>query len=213
MDPWCSELISPELVLVDPDLRRRIEQSEQADLATAAAWPTLQQPWPVPVIARPRRDADPRRSSPDADFSTPHSATGQTRRRRRIGGVRNVVRAGLLAAAIALLGAAFLPPEQAPSFGVPASRAASPISIQWLSAGRDRIYLIELYHDGRLVHAATVSTNRFLVPRWFADGRYDWRVTVSDAAGTRRPGPWLDQGWFIVARFAEPCSTPASESC
>jgi hypothetical protein len=178
-----TEPISPELVLVDPELAARVR-------ATAVAGPSL--PAPSPVLRPPAEQ----RAAGDA----PARAEAPPRRRIR------VTTAIAVLGGAALLGAAFLPPREAPRLtdvAPPATAApARPApTLSWRRTADADYYLVELLQGERLVHATTVRGTRLEAPEWLAPGRYTWRVFAGDGAPADRNvrGP-LERGWFVLSR-------------
>jgi hypothetical protein len=187
--------ISPELVLVDPELAARVR-------ATAIAGPSYP-PATVQarVLAPPAAPASPTAAParPPRHEPDEQANAGLERRhgRRRVTHHLGSIAAAL--AVIALLAAGFLPPRQAPHLGDAATAAATPPTLAWRSVGA-KSYRVEIYAGERLVHAETIKATHLDVPRWLAPRRYTWRVFVDD--GARVVGQLtrssFEEGWFVV---------------
>jgi hypothetical protein len=202
------ERISPELVLVDPELAAR---HRAAAVATPA--PLLEV-----LAALERQQAGTTRAEaptpPEAVLApeAPALSSAATERSDRHIGQLTLPRLKLAAAGLVvalLLGAAFLPPRQAPQLATTtATAAASRPTLVWPAHGRG--YRVEIYVGRRLVHAENTSKNRYAVPRWLAPGRYTWRA-FSDG-WRRRAGRVdltpLDEGWFDVGRTTDAPESP-----
>lgn len=187
------EPISPELVLVDPELRARV-------LATAVSGPTSYQEARTETVELDLAEPVEAMAAAPNEAAAGHRApsTGARSRRR--------LRLGTLAvggALLALLGAAFLPPRDGPRLLGPRAVGAAPIRdvLSWAPAtAAGTGYLVEFYRGERLVHAETVEHPRLVVPEWFSPGRYAWRV-FARATPTAQPARdrLLEQGWFSVS--------------
>jgi hypothetical protein len=198
--PFDHEPISPELVLVDPELAARVRPF-------AVAGPTFDlapEPGPEPepghepaALRAPEPPAAPLPEPP------PVPAAPARRPERRSGLLGRVSTACLVLATLALLGAAFLPPRDAPRLtdaSPPAIAAPRPtVTLAWKPAGDADYYLVEIYRGERLVHAESVRTARVVAPDTLSPGRYTWRVFAGRGAPTARSvrGP-LENGWFVV---------------
>jgi hypothetical protein len=207
------EPISPELVLVDPELAARVR-------AVAVAGPSLDQPVTAsPSVERSggagREPATPPPAAPasvpartpapapaPARAPAPGIPTGAPARTRRPVTARLASLASTLAV-LALLAAAFLPPRDAPRLtdsAAPATAAPrTSVTLAWLPASDADYYLVEVYSGTRLVHAQSVRGTRLSAPAWLRPGRYTWRVFSGQgrAADRRTRGP-LESGWFVV---------------
>jgi hypothetical protein len=105
-------------------------------------------------------------------------------------------------ATVALLGAAFLPPRDAPFFPAPPQPGvaqAAPLTIAWHGGGVPDYYLVELFAGGELTHATSVRGTHLALPAWLPPGRYSWRVYAGTGAPSERrlSGP-VEQGWIRV---------------
>ena len=184
------EPITPELVLVDPELAARLRAvavAEMAHLGEAGS--------PQPATAAPALSVTPPTPTNSTDAVAADRATK-----------RGWVRVGKVAALIgvaALLGASFARPRDAPSIdeSAPASRpSASPaITLAWQPTTSASYYVVEIFRGRRLVHAETVDTDRLPVPAWLAPGRYTWYVrSGSGFPVARRSSEPFEHGWFVV---------------
>jgi hypothetical protein len=146
MHPDIDEPISPELVLIDPELERRVRPFAVAgpDLSTIAhpgptrpvqppspATRPLSPPEPLrPLhagahVERPSRAPTPPLSPPSARLERPPMRP-LGRLGRRVGGSRAALHAAVALALVAGLGTAFLPPRDAPRLAAAPTPAHTP---------------------------------------------------------------------------------------
>jgi hypothetical protein len=208
-----TEPISPELVLVDPELaaRARPEAVAGPQIPVVAAQPV----WVGPTRPRP---ADP----PPA---APREVAGQRGRWRW---PRRLANVAVAVGCLAIAAAAFLPPRDAPRLGadVVSATAASPVAdsrsradpatdprsqavapapsrplptLVWRAMPDARYYLVEIYSGSQLIHSRSVGATRLDAPAWLPRGRYTWRVFagLGQPRDRRVRGP-LEDGWFVV---------------
>jgi hypothetical protein len=209
MTTGAGEPISPELVLVDPELAARVRAAAGAGPQLPAQLPADDDPGARAgdrAVAPPERDPLPR----------PVSAPRPPERRR----VRH--RIGSYAATLGILcilAVAFLPPRQAPRFQsataasptseaptpAPAPDRARPAQLAWRPVPRATYYLVEVYAGRRLVHAESVPAASVATPSWLRPGRYSWRVFAGRGrpAGRAVRGP-IESGWFLVRPAPQP---------
>ncbi len=184
------EPITPELVLVDPELAARLRAlavAETTHLAEAGS-------------SRPAAAAPALSITPATPTNNAHTAGAK--RTRSHGWVR-VGRLVALIGVAALLGASFARPRDAPSIDESPSfsrPSASPaITLAWQTTTPSSYYVVEIFRSRRLVHAESVSANRLPVPAWLAPGRYMWFVRAgSGSPVARREGEPFEHGWFVV---------------
>ncbi len=184
------EPITPELVLVDPELAARLRAVALAELAHLGEGCS-----PRPAAAAPAVSVTPPAPTNSTDAVAAERATP-----------RGWIRVGKVAALIgvaALLGASFARPRDAPSIdeSTPASRpSASPaITLAWRSTTSASYYVVEIFRGRRLVHAETVDSDRLPVPGWLAPGRYTWYVrSGSGSPLAHRSSEPFEHGWFVV---------------
>jgi hypothetical protein len=206
MRPTVDEPISPELVLVDPELARRVRQFAVAGPEPASAQPEALPERPSPEPPAPAIEASP----PPADLllaepapAAPPPQLGASRptTRRRRPKVSTSI-ASLVG--LSLLGAAFLPPRDAPILPGAPSRSdvaqAAPLTLSWRASGTPDYYLVELLRDGALVHATSVRPTHLALPAWLRPGRYSWRIYAGTGPPAKRQvrGP-VEEGWIRVA--------------
>lgn len=175
------EPISPELVLVDPELAARLRLLVFVELLLDTR---------PPYAEREDRPVATERSNQEAlGRYTPGPAPA-----RRV----PVGRILILAVLVALLGVAFLPPRDAPRFAEPPVSTAGPM-LTWRPAADSNYYLLELFAGQRLVHAKTLTTTNSNAPAWLAPGRYTWRVYAGQGSpGAREVRGPLEDGWFTI---------------
>ncbi len=203
MRPHVDEPVSPELVLVDPELAARVRPF-------AVAGPVFEEPRREPARATGIAPAVPLRppAPPEADPSstvahaarTPVAVRGERRRRSVVGRLASAV--AMLAFA-ALLGTAFLPPRDAPRLAdTPATANAatsSRVTLMWVADDDASYYLVEMYVGRTLVHAESTRGTKLVTPAWLPAGRYTWRVFSGNGSPPERNtnGP-LESGWFVI---------------
>lgn len=181
------ESISPELVLVDPELAARLRPHAIAGPPYAAACAPPRSPLGSVAHAAP--------ALPELPQSNSARRHATRRVRARVGW------AVTLLALVGLLGAAFAGPRDAPSIDESAPSTQPTIVLSWQPLDSASYYLVEIFGGGRLVHAESATGNRMPVPTWLAPGRYTW--TVRSGAGSpyeRRVSEPVEQGWFIASR-------------
>lgn len=194
-----NESISPELVLVDPELAARLratavagpppvvpDESPPAAQAPVTREPPAEETIAAAPVAEPLRDSRP-------------AHAGRTSRRLRTPRPASIV-VGLAVMALLLVG--FLPPRQAPRLGeatAPANASPGPITLGWEPQSASA-YLVEVFVGKTLVHAASTPRTAIEVPGWLAPGRYTWRVSAysGPGSGASRPERPFEQGWFVV---------------
>jgi hypothetical protein len=215
MHPSEREPISPELVLVDPELAARVRPHAVAgpsvapapalERKPAAARPeqaatALAEPVLPPPAAAPREPAQPAPVEPVLPAPV-QPANRPVRHRRSLPG--RLASAATTLAAVALLAAAFLPPRDPPRFtdAAPPATAAprASVTLAWQPAPDADYYLVEIFSGQRLVHAQSTRTTSVEAPAWLSDGRYTWRVFSGHGRPAARitRGP-LESGWFLV---------------
>ena len=213
-----SDRITPELVLVDPSLRARLQaqalleiEREELDV----------RPNPVARVPRPETHVALRVPVPESQAMAP-SPHGLGRRepdlheadRHEPGRHEPGRHAGLIASApvLALLLVvpllAFLPPRQAPRLVGPSAEAGvvAPRALRWAADPRANYYLLRIFLHDRLVHRTIVRAPTAVVPP-LPDGVYDWDVY----AGYGRTGQLIRRGPIADATFtvASPEATAA----
>jgi hypothetical protein len=215
MRPFVDEPVSPELVLVDPELAARLRPfaiagpALEPPPAAPAARPVeaieeIEPPAPlrapVPPEPEPAESGDEPAEPAARVESTPHPVPAARRQTTVAGRLLQVV--GVLAGA-ALLGVAFLPPRDAPRLvsNLPSASAATStrVTLAWTAADDASYYLVEVFRGRTLVHAETTGATRLVTPAWLEPGRYTWRVFAGRGAPSERDtvGP-LDNGWFRI---------------
>ena len=169
------EPVSPELALVDPELAARAREV-----------------LPVPPPTPPALPEPPRLRLILSERLIPRDSAEPVARTRR---ARPHLAAAVVAAAIGLAGAAWLPPsrEAAPERRVaPAAPAADPLApaqFTWAPAAEARTYLFVLYRRGRPVYEASTSVPRLVLPLRWSFGGEPQRLR----GGTYR--------WVVVPRY------------
>lgn len=111
-----TEPISPELVLVDPELAERLRRSDLQTFQHVATPPAPTVRPPAPIVRRPAPTVPPVKTESPADGAT-GDVSAETERRRPARGraLRGRIATVATLCAIVLLGAAaFLPPRDAP---------------------------------------------------------------------------------------------------
>jgi hypothetical protein len=187
--PHPGEPVSPELVLVDPELAARLR-------AHAVAGPSYEIPEPAPALRAPSAEPAAPAPAPVASTPTPPGRRWTSRLER------GLTAAGVVAV-VALLGSAFLPPRDAPRLASspPSANAAisTQVTLAWRPAAGARYYLVEMFRDGALVHAQSTTATRLVTPEWLRPGRYTWRVLAGKGTPSQGDtvGP-LESGWFRV---------------
>ena len=183
MPPIPEEQVSPELVLVDPELRERLLRQSLRELLLAGIGPDPHPPRVVPPM--PAWDPQPERTSGEIPIrvpvSTPFLVPGRGPARRAHGS--SVVAATLIALFfLALPSLAFLPPRQAPTLALEAEPASpgEPTIITWQSDPMADYYVFELSGGGRLVQLETVQNASVTVAASLPPGRYSWQVLVGE---------------------------------
>jgi hypothetical protein len=192
------ESLSPELVLVDPELAAQLRP-----FVCATPKPLLEvlaeRERRLVLAARPSAPVGPEAPAVPAPGES-ESVPGERWKRRyvRAGLHGSKVAIGALAVAF-LLGAAFLPPRQAPHLETPASAAANRPTLVWRPNGNG--YRVEIFAGRRLVHAVNTAASTYDVPSWLPPGHYTWRVFRDDwmSGGSVAPKP-LEDGWFDLSR-------------
>lgn len=184
--------ISPELVLVDPELAALLRP-----LAVAAPVHSIQPPELQSVVVAAA--AEPVANPPSPIRARPVATRPPHRLWGRVGWA-----VGLLAF-VGVLGAAFAGPREAPSIdtsGPSIARSSQPaIVLSWEPVEWAPYYLVEVFHGQRLDHAASVTTNRLPVPDWLPPGRYTWSVRAGTGSPLdRRAGQPFEQGWFAITK-------------
>jgi hypothetical protein len=191
------EQISPELVLVDPELRERLLREallellyaridEQAPRRSSAPTVTATAPTPCRLVF-------PRPTATTQAAPAPRPARTAQHRFR----LSSLVTATALAMLfVALPSLAFLPPRQAPTIGARGPATATEIS--WTVDPSADYYVLELLTHGRLARVAHPAAPPARLDA-LAPGTYTWQVfsgygAVADA-NTRGP---IDGGTVVV---------------
>jgi hypothetical protein len=208
-----SDRITPELVLVDPSLRARLQaqallEIEREELDVRSNYPVVRAPRPeTPVAVRvavpepqaiaPSSQLGPRRSDlPEPDRHEPGRHSGL------------IASAPVLALLLVVPLLAFLPPRQAPRLVGPSAEAGvvAPRALRWAADPRANYYLLRIFLHDRLVHRTIVRAPTAVVPP-LPDGIYDWDVY----AGYGRTGQLIRRGPIADATFtvASPEATAA----
>lgn len=191
------EQISPELVLVDPELRERLLRDALLELLYARLDEPSQPRPAVPAVtaaaAAPPRLVFPRPISMPPAAPPIRSSTAPRRRVRLSSFVTATALAMLF---LALPSLAFLPPRQAPTLEAHDPAAAAEIS--WTPDPSADYYALELLTGGHLARVVHPVSPPALVGR-LPPGTYTWRVfsgygAVADA-NTRGP---IDGGTVVV---------------
>jgi hypothetical protein len=151
--------VSPELVLVDPDLRRQLLDAEMRDLLELAVLASQ----PPPLSHDGERDLE----SPHGS----HLKHSRVRSRLGIAGY-----AALAVFVLVLPSLAFLPPRQQPTLGTPVERPPSPGRIEWSADPNADYYLVEFLVDGRLAAVIRQSEPAAPIPVSLASHLTTWHV-------------------------------------
>jgi hypothetical protein len=167
--------VSPELVLVDPELRERLLRESFRELLDAGG-ETLRRP--VAFVSLP--PPAPLLDTADAPPPPPRVSRRTISRRPAPGTL--VAAASLAALLLALPSLAFLPPRQAPQLGSepPSQRAAQIVTWQPIPAAD--YYLFEMSANGRLVKLEPVRKPSVTLGESLPAGRYAWRVFTGHGA-------------------------------
>jgi hypothetical protein len=195
MQPHIDEPISPELVLVDPELAQRVR-------AFAVAGREL-------LVVRPPESAPATAGTVEQVLAAPAAAPvavePQPELRRPLPPVHRgtrVIEALAIVSVAAFLGLALLPPRDAPRFAIPGPTTAGSASssiVAWTPrAGVDR-YRVQLFYRGQVVYTTTVSQASMPVPPWLRAGRYTWRV-FGETTGRPIPSVPIENGLLTVPR-------------
>lgn len=167
------EQVSPELALVDPELAARLR---------AALVPPC-------TIERLR----PRTATP-AVPTTPPAPSEIPRRSWRLRPLELLAAVAL----IAILGAAFLPNRNPPSFAAAVQRGE--IVLAWPEARKADAYLLQILDGRKTVYERRLEEPHLDEVFTLVDGRrYRWRVYVASGAGTNGSGP-IATGSFVLGR-------------
>jgi hypothetical protein len=170
------EQVSPELALVDPELAARLRAAHVPPC-------TIDRPRPPRATA-----AAPAVVSAPAE-STPAEPT---RRRWRLRPLELVAAAAL----VVILGAAFLPSPNAPTFAAPVQRGE--IVLAWPEARKSDVYLLQILDGPETVYERRLEEPHLDEVFALVDGRrYRWRVFVT----ADRPAPGskpIARGSFVL---------------
>lgn len=154
------EPISPELVLVDPELRRRLLDAELRDLLQMAVLASRPQP--------PARESE---RAPE------RAIVFRTQRRRRHDLPQIAIAAVLATAVLGLPSLAFLPPRQQPTLAPTAAvSSASRPRIDWKGESAADYYVVEFLVDGRLAAVVTPSDPAAAIPASLVGRAATWHV-------------------------------------
>lgn len=197
------EPISPELVLVDPELRLRLRLQALRELereTSTSTEPERETSAPIAlVLAAAPADAATRPTSPT---SIEQRASRPSRRlmpdTRRLGSIAAVTVLVLLAL-VPLL--AFLPPRQAPRLAGPSVEAGvmAPPKLAWAADARANYYVVQIFRKGRLVRKSVERSATATLPATLPAGEYSWRVYSGyGLVGDRvRRGPIADATFTV----------------
>jgi hypothetical protein len=210
MTAFHDEVISPELVLIDPELAARVRPTAVAGPRLRAyeldGLRNLTRPGPardVPVVERALPEPPALARPPSAAQSTaprvaqaPSVATARARRFIPTG--QQARRAAAVLVVGGILGVAFLPPRQVPSLGAAASPPmVTRTTLAWKAAASGR-YRVEILKGRKVVYRTATRSRHLRVPLRLGPGRYIWRVKVV----VSKPGKptrlrLIDHGWFL----------------
>ena len=197
MQPLIDEPISPELVLVDPELAQRVRAFAVAGRQLTADVEPDRAPAGTDTVQQAVGALSEAEVIVERDVEPLRQRIPAVLRRARL------VEALALVSLVAFLGLALLPPRDAPHFAIPAepgtASGRSSAIVAWSPRpGVDR-YRVQLSYHGRVVYTATVGQASMRVPDWLRSGRYTWRVSeVGSGRGTAR-APFED-GLVTVSR-------------
>lgn len=165
------EQVSPELALVDPELAARLRAAHVPPC-------TIDRPRPPRAIA-----------TAPAVAPAPAEPTGRSWRLRPL----ELVAA---AALVVILGAAFLPSPNAPTFAAPVQRGE--IVLAWPEARKGDVYLLQILDGPETVYERRLEEPHLDEVFALVDGRhYRWRVFVT----ADRPVPGskpIARGSFVL---------------
>lgn len=192
------EPVSPELALVDPELRERLLRESLRELllrAETTPYPAAPPSAPLasaaPLPAASSAAAMPPAPS-SAGSSAPAVAPHSLARRRQARG-SSLAAAAVVALLLALPSLAFLPPRQKPVLGrepvpgqmPPAVTAGRETVVAWPAQPTADYYVFELSQGGRLVQLETVADPSTTVAPNLPAGAYDWQVLAGEGALSR----------------------------
>ena len=212
-----SDRITPELVLVDPSLRARLQAQALLEIEREEL---DARPSPVAQVAGPETPVALRVPLPESQAIAPsphvlgrrqpdfHEADQHEPGRHELGRHASLVASALVFALLVVPLLAFLPPRQAPRLVGPSAEAGvvAPRALRWAADPRANYYLLRIFLHDRLVHRTIVRAPTAVVPP-LPDGVYDWDVY----AGYGRTGQLIRRGPIADATFtvASPEATAA----
>jgi hypothetical protein len=167
------EQVSPELALVDPELAARLRAAHV----------------PPCTVDRPR---PPRATAVAPEPTAPPAPVEATQRSWRLRPLELVAAAAL----VVILGAAFLPSPNAPTFAAPVQRGE--IVLAWPEVRKSDVYLLQILDGPETVYERRLEEPHLDEVFALVDGRrYRWRVFVT----ADRPAPGskpIARGSFVL---------------
>lgn len=170
--------VSPELALVDPELRARLQATHAPPMTVGMLRRT---PRPEPVF------------EPERTIAETGEREGAVRRQgRRRWRLRTLESLNLLAF-IFLLGAAFLPQRDPPTLSAPTP--ASEITFAWPERRASDQYLLEIRDGNRVIYQGRLDRPYITDRIALTDGHpYEWRVFLVRPDSAASP---LARGTFV----------------
>lgn len=204
------EPVSPELALVDPALAAYLRElhvppasPERVRRAPAPAPAQVAPDHGLPPVPPPLGDLRPARTrsfpAPPVDRSegaARHDGEARRASRRRRWRPRPFEAVTALAF-LGLLGAAFLPPHDPPTFAAPAR--SGQVSLAWPETRASDVYLLQITDGARVVYERRLGRPHLDEVFQLAPGRaYAWRVYLALPSQARSSEP-VARGSFVFA--------------